>query len=109
MRRQLPADKTYANQLKAAGILEKVFAVAADHPGLAHYLIHSYDYPSIAHQGSTRRGATLRSTPMRPTPAHAGAYLHGARPVDESIDTNIRSAKVSENHAELLHAMDYIT
>src|SRR5207237_6008945 len=43
-----PNDKTYANQLKAAGILEKVFAAEPQHRGVAHYLIHSYDFPPIA-------------------------------------------------------------
>src|SRR5438132_147299 len=46
-----PNDKTYANQLKAAGILEKVFAEQPEHPGVAHYLIHSYDFPPIAQKG----------------------------------------------------------
>jgi hypothetical protein len=46
-----PNDKTYANQLKAAGILEKVFAEQPNHPGVAHYLIHSYDFPPLAAKG----------------------------------------------------------
>jgi len=106
----LPADKTYANQLKAAGILEKVFAVQPDHPGVAHYLIHSYDYPSIAHQGlnAARRYASV--APDAPHALHMPGHIFTRLGLwDESIDTNIRSAKVSENHAELLHAMDYIT
>src|SRR5437867_2971756 len=49
----LPTDKTYADQLRAAGILEKVFAAEPQHPGVAHYLIHSYDYPPIAEKGLT--------------------------------------------------------
>ncbi|MBI3799936.1 MAG: hypothetical protein HY268_23550, partial [Deltaproteobacteria bacterium] len=44
----LPTDKTYANQKKAGAILEKIFAKEPDHPGVAHYIIHSYDYPSLA-------------------------------------------------------------
>src|SRR4051812_25517337 len=42
-----PMDKTYAKQLKAAGILEPIFRAQPEHPGVAHYLIHSYDYPPI--------------------------------------------------------------
>jgi hypothetical protein len=105
----LPADKTYANQLKAAGILEKVFATQPDHPGVAHYLIHSYDYPSIAHQGlnAARRYASV--APDAPHALHMPGHIFTRLGLwDESIDTNIRSAKVSENHAELLHAMDYM-
>jgi hypothetical protein len=44
-------DKTYGSTLKAAGILEKQFKKYPQHPGVAHYLIHSYDYPPIAQKG----------------------------------------------------------
>jgi hypothetical protein len=43
-----PADKTYARQLKAGGILEGLYAQYPDHPGLAHYIIHAYDVPPLA-------------------------------------------------------------
>src|SRR5512134_3676615 len=42
------SDKTYARQLKAGALLEQVFAQQPDHPGLAHYIIHSYDYAPLA-------------------------------------------------------------
>lgn len=44
-------DKTYARPLKAAALLEPLFASHPQHPGVAHYLIHSYDYPPIAAKG----------------------------------------------------------
>ena len=47
----LRSDLTYANQLKAAGILENIFQRNPNHPGVAHYLIHSYDAPAIADKG----------------------------------------------------------
>src|SRR5258706_13027586 len=105
----LPGDKPYANQLKAAGILEKVFAVQPDHPGVAHYLIHSYDYPSIAQQGlnAARRYASV--APDAPHALHMPGHIFTRLGLwDESIETNVRSAKVSENHSEYLHAMDYM-
>ncbi len=43
-----PTDKTYAARLKAGAILEKLFREEPDHPGLAHYIIHTYDVPSLA-------------------------------------------------------------
>src|SRR5678815_5177168 len=43
-----PSDKTYANQRKAGEILNKVLPAQPDHPGVAHYLIHSFDYPQLA-------------------------------------------------------------
>src|SRR4051812_44124163 len=42
-----PLDKAYANQRKAGGILEAVFAELPEHPGAAHYIIHAYDYPAL--------------------------------------------------------------
>ena len=44
-------DKTFARPLKAAGLLEPLFVSLPHHPGVAHYLIHSYDYPPIAPKG----------------------------------------------------------
>ena len=46
-----PTDKTYANQLKGAAILEKIWVRQPDHPGIAHYLIHLYDTPALAEKG----------------------------------------------------------
>ena len=43
-----PADKTYANQKKAGAILKKILPEQPDHPGIAHYIIHAYDYPPLA-------------------------------------------------------------
>jgi len=45
---QPPHDTTFVNRKKAAAILEKVFAEDPNHPGVAHYLIHSYDKPATA-------------------------------------------------------------
>ena len=72
-----PNDKTYANQLKAAGILEKVFAEQPKHPGVAHYLIHSYDFPPHRDQGPARGEALREHRPGRAArAAHALAHLH---------------------------------
>ena len=46
-----PADKTYRKQRQAATILERVRKLEPDHPGVLHYLIHSYDYPELASRG----------------------------------------------------------
>ena len=106
------ADKTYAQQRKAAAILEPLAERHPDHPGIAHYLIHSYDYPALAAKGIP---AADRYASIAPASAHAlhmpshtytrvGAW--GA-----SIATNIRSAgaAVTEGSvAEALHASDYM-
>src|SRR5262245_26607435 len=61
-----PADKTYANQLKAAAILEGIFKRQPQHPGVAHYLIHSYDYPPIAEKGLEAATSYSKIAPAAP-------------------------------------------
>jgi len=71
----LPTDKTYANQLKAARILEKVFAAQPDHPGVAHYLIHSYDFPPIAAHGLTAARRYASIAPSAPHALHMPSHI----------------------------------
>jgi hypothetical protein len=61
-------DKTFARPLKAAGLLEPLFAAYPQHPGVAHYLIHSYDYPPIASRGVE---AAQRYAQVAPDASHA--------------------------------------
>ena len=61
-------DKTFARPLKAAGLLEPLFAAYPQHPGVAHYLIHSYDYPPIAQKGLE---AAKRYAQIAPDASHA--------------------------------------
>lgn len=109
----LPTDKTYANQLKAAAILEELFKIEPDHPGVTHYLIHSYDVPPLAARGLpyARRYANL--APDAPHALHMPAHTFTrVGSWQESIDTNIRShdaALKRHNSGEGLHAMDYMT
>jgi hypothetical protein len=106
-----PTDKTYANQLKAGGILEPLWAKQPNHPGLAHYIIHTYDYPPLADKA---RAAAERYASIAPSAAHAlHMPAHTFTRVglwQESIDANNRSMKValgSGSIAEALHAADY--
>ncbi|HUQ50296.1 MAG TPA: hypothetical protein VM056_06245 [Terriglobales bacterium] len=106
-----PTDKTYASRLKAGAILEKIFDEQPDHPGLAHYIIHSYDVPSLAERALK---AAIKYSMIAPSAPHA---LHMPSHTftrighwQKSIDANIASASVakSENDAtEELHASDY--
>ena len=105
----LPTDKTYANQLKAAKILEKVFTAQPDHPGVAHYLIHSYDFPPIAAQGLTAARRYASIAPSAPHALHMPSHIFTRRGLwEESIETNRRSAATSKSHFDSLHAMDYL-
>jgi hypothetical protein len=106
----VPTDKTYANQLKAAAVLEKVFAEQPNHPGVAHYLIHSYDLPSLAHKGldAARRYAAI--APSAPHALHMPSHIFTRLGYwTESIASNRASAAVAKDHGNWLHAMDYMT
>lgn len=108
----LPNDKTYANQLKAGAILEKLYPAQTDHPGITHYIIHSYDVPALADKAvaAAKRYATI--APAAPHALHMPSHTFtrvGAW--QESIDTNIASADAARRvnaRAEELHAMDYM-
>jgi hypothetical protein len=106
-----PADKTYANQLKGAAILEPISKRQPDHPGVAHYLIHLYDYPSIAEKGLD---AARRYAKIAPAAAHAQHMpSHIFTRVGywgESIASNAEAARVAKEAKDFhdqLHAMDY--
>jgi tetratricopeptide (TPR) repeat protein len=109
---QSQADQTYAAYLKAAAVLEKQFEKYPDHPGVAHYLIHSYDAPPIASKGlpAARRYATL--APDAPHALHMPSHIFtrvGAW--QDSVTTNRRSADVAKkdgNGNEAYHAADYM-
>ena len=105
----LPVDKTYANQLKAAGILEKVFAEQPNHPGVAHYLIHSYDYPPIASRGLSAARRYAGIAPAAPHALHMPSHIFTREGFwRESIESNLASAAAAKNHFDQLHAMDYL-
>lgn len=106
-----PGDKTYADQLKAGGILERLWTAEPDHPGIAHYIIHTYDAPPLAARAlaAARRYAAI--APDVPHALHMPAHTFTRLGYwQESIDTNIRSANAARqaaNTAEELHASDY--
>jgi hypothetical protein len=107
-----PTDKTYANQLKAAAILEAIFQRQPYHPGVAHYLIHTYDYPAIANRGL---GAAKRYAEIAAAAPHG---LHMPSHIftrvgywKESIASNAASVREAKAHKEMhdqLHGMDYL-
>src|SRR6266568_6729387 len=107
-----PADKTYANQLKGAAILEPIALGQPQHPGVAHYLIHLYDYPPIAAKGLD---AARRYAKVAPAAAHAQHMpSHIFTRVGywkDSIASNVESSRVAKESKDLhdqLHAMDYL-
>jgi len=107
----LPTDKTYANQLKAAAILEKLYKVEPDHPGVTHYLIHSYDVPALAQRALPYARKYANLAPDAPHALHMPAHTFTrVGSWQESIDTNIRSHDVSMQRHDIgegMHAWDY--
>ena len=113
---QSQADQTYAAYLKAAAVLEKQFVKYPDHPGVAHYLIHSYDAAPIAPKGlpAARKYATL--APDAPHALHMPSHIFtrvGAWA--DSAATNRRGADVAKKNngpndlIDAFHAADYMT
>lgn len=107
-----PADKTYANQLKGAAILEPIFARLPQHPGVAHYLIHLYDYPPIAAKGLEAARRYARIAPAAPHAQHMPSHIFtrvGAWA--DSVASNAasaRAAKADKEWDDQMHAMDYM-
>jgi predicted Zn-dependent protease len=105
-----PADKTYRNQLKAAKVLEPLFAAQPDHPGVAHYLIHSYDYPPIAKQGLEAAKRYAKIAPDAPHALHMPSHIFTRVGYwRESIEANRASAKAAGDASfDGHHAFDYM-
>jgi predicted negative regulator of RcsB-dependent stress response len=107
-----PADKTYANQLKGAAILEPIFKRQPRHPGVAHYLIHLHDYPSIAEKGLDAAKRYAEIAPAAPHAQHMPSHIFTRVGYwRESIASNIasaRSAKAGKEWDDGMHGMDYL-
>jgi hypothetical protein len=107
-----PTDKTYARQLKAGEILDRLYVQYPDHPGLAHYIIHTYDVPPLAARAA---GAAQHYSEIAPSTPHAlHMPSHTFTRVGDwqaSIDANVASAAAARSAgqpADELHASDYL-
>src|SRR5882757_938298 len=114
-----PNDTSLSKQLEAAGILEKLWKQNANHPGVVHYLIHSYDYPQFAQRGLTAAQIYNSIAPWVPHALHMPSHIFTRLGMwDESIAANQASAEASRAYAamrhrdateaEELHALDYL-
>ena len=115
----LPTDKTFANQLKAGAILEPLFKKYPYHPGVAHYLIHTYDYAELAERGLPAARAYAKIAPAAPHALHMPSHIFsrvGLWP--EMTDSNRASYLAAKSELQettlgigaydALHAMDYM-
>jgi len=114
-----PTDTTLTNQLQAARILEKLSKKNPHHPGVTHYLIHSYDYPALATRGLVAAQSYAAIAPWVPHALHMPSHIFTRLGMWEaSIAANRSSADASRAYAamrhrdsteaEELHALDYM-
>jgi tetratricopeptide (TPR) repeat protein len=114
-----PSDKSFKNQKKAGAILDTLYLNNPEHPGIAHYIIHNYDYPELA---ASALPVARKYASIAPSSAHA---LHMPSHTftmlglwDESIQSNLASVEAAKCYAEEsgikghwdeeLHGMDYL-
>src|ERR1039458_8192937 len=94
-----PTDKTYANQRKAGEILEKVFAEQPNHPGVAHYIIHSYDNPVLAEHALTPARSYAKIAPSVPHAQHMPSHVFIRLGLwQEAIASNLASAAAAREY-----------
>jgi len=106
-----PADKTYAGRIKAGDILEKLFKDQPDHPGLAHYIIHTYDVPPLAGRALNAARRYSDIAPDAPHALHMPSHTFTRTGYwQDSINSNVAAAAAARREgqtAEELHASDY--
>src|SRR5450759_1484147 len=106
-----PADKTYVDQLKAGAMLETLWQAQPDHPGIPHYIIHSYDVPALASRAVVAARRYAKVAPDAPHALHMPSHTFTRLGYwQDSIDTNILSAAAARKAGsvyEELHATDY--
>src|SRR6185295_1874250 len=114
-----PTDKLYQNQLAAAVLLESLAEKNPDHPGIPHYLIHAYDYPSLAAKGLEAARHYVEVAPWVPHALHMPSHIYTRMGMwKESIDSNLSSSTAARDYAarfhggatinDDLHALDYM-
>lgn len=114
-----PNDKSYAKQRQAGKILEDLFVEHPNHPGIAHYIIHSYDYPELASMALKTARKYADIAPASAHAQHMPSHIFTRLGLwDESINTNINSVSSAicyiesinpeANWAQEIHAVDYL-
>ena len=103
------SDLAFTRQKHAAEVLTPLFTSQPDHPGLAHYIIHSFDSPQLAEQGLAAARAYADIAPSAPHALHMPSHIFTRLGYwDESIATNRRSAAAEPDSNAAVHPMDYM-
>lgn len=114
-----PTDKTYTWQKKGGEILNQLLPRHRNHPGVAHYIIHGVDYPSVAELGLHAAREYAKIAPDSPHALHMPSHIFTRLGLwDDSIASNTASAKSAIVQAQRLrggggafdqlHAIDYL-
>ena len=114
-----PNDPTHADDKKSAAILNGLLASEPNHPGVAHYMIHAFDYPELAQEALPAARAYAKIAPASPHALHMPSHIFTRLGLwRESIASNIDSARAGEElmerrhpgatHFDTLHAFDYL-
>jgi tetratricopeptide (TPR) repeat protein len=110
-------DATFANRKAAAAILERLFAVEPDHPGVAHYLIHCYDKPQLAQLGIPAARRYAQVAPAAPHALHMPSHIFARVGLwQDDINSNLASIAATRKTAAMhmggeghqFHAMDFL-
>ena len=114
-----PRDKTYANQKKAGDILNALYKIEPSHPGIIHYIIHTYDYPGLAVLALPAAREYARVAASSAHALHMPSHIFTRLGLwDEAISSNLKSTGAAICYAESagipghwdeeLHGMDYL-
>jgi hypothetical protein len=110
-------DETFANRMQAAAVLENLFAIEPDHPGVAHYLIHAYDKPQLAQLGLPAARRYAQIAPAAPHALHMPAHIFARVGLwQDDINSNLASIAATRKTAAMhmggeghqFHAMDFL-
>ncbi len=110
-------DKDNTYRMKAAAVLEKLFTEEPQHPGVAHYLIHTYDKPDMAEKGLPAARKYAQLAPAAPHALHMPAHIFARLGLwQDDIDSNVRSIEATQKEAAMhmggeghqFHAMDFL-
>jgi tetratricopeptide (TPR) repeat protein len=110
-------DTTFANRKKAVAILDKLFAEEPNHPGLAHYLIHTCDRPQLASLGLNAARRYAKIAPGSPHALHMPSHIFARLGLwQDDIDSNLASIAATRQMSAMhmrdaghqFHAMDFL-
>ena len=110
-------DETFSNRKRAAAILEKLFAIEPNHPGVAHYLIHSYDKPQLAELGIPAARRYAQIAPAAPHALHMPSHIFARVGLwQDDINSNLASIAATRKTTAMgmggeghqFHAMSFL-